>query len=60
MPSNTRTAVRDMTAHQPARGVGMNPLWQCLGCGHKRDSAGSRGKGITRRCAVCVARKESK
>ena len=59
MPSNVHSNTRDMSMSQPARGIGMNPRWLCGGCNEKRESLGSRGVGIARRCAVCVAKKES-
>mgnify|MGYP007007272453 CR=1 FL=1 len=51
--------------HNPARDVAFKPAgpghhfgWSCLGCGQRRTStAGSKGRGILRRCSVCVAAK---
>ena len=39
-------------------GMGHHVTWSCLGCGQPRfTTAGSRGKGIKKRCAQCVAKK---
>lgn len=38
-------------------GTGMCPTWRCMGCDKFRVSTGSRGVGVKRRCAVCVAEK---
>lgn len=41
-------------------GMGIEPLWRCMGCNKDRPSLGSRGKGVRRRCAQCVAKNEPK
>ena len=41
-------------------GIGYNPTWLCMGCGKPSPATGSRGKGVFRRCAVCLAAKEAK
>lgn len=40
-------------------GIGLRPLWRCMGCDQNRPSEGSRGLGVKRRCAVCVAKKRN-
>ena len=43
------------------RGLGHSVTWRCGGCHQNRSTtAGSRGKGVMKRCAVCVASKEAK
>lgn len=40
------------------RGMGHAVTWRCLGCGLSRlSTAGSRGKGVMKRCSSCVAAK---
>ena len=36
-------------------GVGMAATFMCLGCGGLRLIRGSKGNGVRRRCAGCVA-----
>ena len=39
-------------------GIGLGMGWRCMGCNVSRSSTlGSRGAGIKKRCAVCVAAK---
>ena len=45
------------TPWQPA-GVGMASTFMCLGCGGRRMVLGSKGAGVRRRCAHCVAAKQ--
>ena len=40
-------------------GGGMPHTWQCMGCGQTRLSTGSRGTGIRKRCAHCVAKADN-
>ena len=49
-------------ADRPFRqvGLGQHSLWRCMGCHQNREAAGSKGVGIRRRCAQCVAKKEAK
>lgn len=40
------------------RGLGQGVSWRCGGCHQNRSStAGSRGKGVMKRCSVCVQAK---
>lgn len=41
-------------------GPGQHSLWKCMGCNQSREAAGSRGVGILRRCAVCLAKAAAK
>ena len=41
-------------------GMGIEPLWRCMGCNKDRPSLGSRGTGVRRRCGQCIAAKEAK
>ncbi len=41
-------------------GMGIEPLWRCMGCNKDRPSLGSRGAGVRRRCAQCIAKKGEK
>lgn len=41
-------------------GAGMQHLWLCMGCGKSRPSLGSRGTGVARRCASCLAARKDK
>lgn len=38
-------------------GAGHQTTWICMGCHTSRSNLGAKGKGIRRRCAVCVAAK---
>ena len=39
-------------------GIGSAHTWRCMGCGVSRSTtAGSKGAGVKKRCAVCVAKK---
>jgi hypothetical protein len=38
-------------------GVGITPTFRCLGCDTSRLSTGSKGSGIFKRCASCLAAK---
>jgi hypothetical protein len=57
MTSSVYSSTPDVTAKQPAPGPGVSITFQCLGCGHKRSTGGSRGAGIFKRCAPCVESK---
>ena len=41
-------------------GTGQHSLWRCMGCNQNREAAGSKGVGIRRRCAFCVAAAQAK
>jgi len=41
-------------------GSGMQSYWLCMGCNHSRGTAGSKGVGVKRRCAACIAKKATK
>ena len=43
-----------------AVGMGMSITWQCFGCGQQRVTLGSRGAGVHKRCAVCVAARDAR
>lgn len=36
-------------------GMGMLIRWHCFGCGQSRATLGSKGAGVHKRCALCVA-----
>lgn len=38
-------------------GVGATPTFLCLGCNKSRLGGGSKGSGIFKRCASCLAAK---
>lgn len=38
-------------------GVGITPTFRCLGCHTSRLGTGSKGSGIFKRCAACLAAK---
>lgn len=46
---------RDRTANVKHGGTGIPARWRCLHCGQVRSMTGSRGAGIRKRCAQCVA-----
>lgn len=50
----------DSTAKQAPMAPGLQIRFSCLGCGKSRNPSGSRGAGIKRRCAQCVASAEAK
>lgn len=56
---DSHNAPRDVP-FKPA-GIGMSIRWRCGGCNQNRFStAGSRGKGLGKRCSVCVAAKQAR
>ena len=43
------------------RGLGHDVSWRCGGCHQTRSSTlGSKGAGVKKRCAVCVAAAEAR
>ena len=43
------------------RGLGQGVTWRCLGCNqHRYSTLGSKGAGVRKRCAVCVAAKQAR
>lgn len=38
-------------------GTGALMTWRCMGCHTPRSALGSKGAGIFKRCASCVARR---
>jgi hypothetical protein len=46
---------RDLTTKQLAPGAGVPLAWRCMGCDQVRSMAGSRGAGLRKRCAACIA-----
>ena len=38
-------------------GVGLYPTFLCMGCNTSRSGTGSKGAGIFKRCAPCLAAK---
>ena len=57
MTSDDSTCPRDTKWREP--GLGLHTRWECLGCRQRREMRGSRGVGINRRCAVCVAKRQA-
>lgn len=57
MNADDSTKPRDVR-FRPA-GVGLHPSWLCLGCGQRRSATGSKGVGIFKRCAHCVAKRSA-
>jgi len=49
----------DLTATQVKYGGGVATTWRCLGCGIGRPLLGSRGAGVRKRCAACVAKQQA-
>ena len=47
-------------ATKPASGPGMSIPFMCMGCNRPRNQAGSKGRGLRLRCAVCVAGEQAK
>lgn len=43
-----------------AYSVGMDHRFMCSGCNQPRPGFGSRGKGLAKRCAECLAKRASK
>lgn len=41
-------------------GPGVALRWSCMGCSKPRDPAGSKGVGLRRRCAVCLAAEDAR
>lgn len=53
------SSVRDLTAKRNPGGGGTHATWLCMGCNTSRLNLGSRGAGVRRRCAHCVAKREA-
>ena len=49
----------DKTAVNRAHGGGLAMRWKCMGCNQVRDTLGSRGAGVRKVCAVCVAKRQA-
>lgn len=43
----------------PRQHAGQNMTWRCMGCGHARRALGSRGRGVFRRCSVCLEQRQA-
>ena len=56
---NKYSGTTDKTMTQRVAGPGVAMRWKCLHCEQVRDYLGSRGVGIKKRCAVCVAKREA-
>lgn len=54
---NRFSGVADKTMNQRPNGSGVPMRWRCLHCAQVRDLTGSRGAGVMKRCAVCVAKR---
>ena len=55
------STTRDVTAQQPAPGLGHGSTWECWGCKRRLSSTlGRKGVGLRRRCAECVSKREAK
>ncbi len=39
---------------------GMQIRFACMGCGQRRNPAGSRGQGVRRRCAQCLEQAQAR
>lgn len=47
------------TAQVRANGGGLAMRWKCMGCNQVRDTLGSRGAGVRKVCAQCVAKRQA-
>ena len=56
---NRNSNVTDKTAVNRIAGAGVPMRWRCLHCSQVRDILGSRGAGIRKKCAVCVAKRHA-
>ena len=57
--SDNHNAPSDV-AFKPA-GIGSAHRWRCMGCNVSRSTtAGSKGAGVKKRCAQCVAAKQAR
>lgn len=54
--------VHNTPADRPNKvaGPGMSLRMRCLGCDQSRSTEGSKGRGILRRCAECVRKREQR
>ena len=52
---NNYSSAPDVTAKQPASGGGLMTSWRCMGCNRTVPHLGSKGKGVRKRCAACLA-----
>jgi hypothetical protein len=55
MSSGHYSTTSDVTAVRNSGGGGMSITWQCMGCHQKRSTTGTKGTGLRKLCAVCVA-----
>jgi hypothetical protein len=51
MSDKLRTAPDVRFTHS---GIGMSTHWLCFGCKKNRPQLGSKGRGIFKRCGVCL------
>lgn len=57
MSSGTFSNYRDVSRATTGAGPGSSMHWKCGGCGQVKLMLGSKGKGIFKRCAACVAKR---
>ena len=55
--SRNDDSTRPPDVHFRPVGTGLVTTWRCLGCDLSRPTLGSRGLGIRKRCAQCVAKR---
>ena len=41
-------------------GMGMAIIWRCFGCSQSRQTLGSKGAGVHKRCKQCVAARDER
>ena len=41
-------------------GMGMAIIWRCFGCNQSRQTLGSNGAGVHKRCKQCVAARDER
>ena len=56
MSAQIHSTQRDLTGKQTGAGPGLPHRWLCIGRNQVRSMVGSRGAGIRKVCAECVAK----
>lgn len=51
---------KDVSMQRTAAGAGLSTAWRCFGCHTDRSQLGSKGQGVFKRCASCVAKMGAK
>lgn len=51
------SSASDLSTSKTSGGPGIASRWLCMGCHLLKNTLGSRGAGVRKRCAACVESK---